>query len=122
MSKQFPEDSGRPKSAPTTIRRTGLRALPGFKTAAVAFVLTVLLSSGGVAIAKWNQSATATIDITAGAAAPTVKPTPVPTLQPTPTPTAQPSPSPTPTVPPPGRCDDAYRGRSAPAAASPAAA
>lgn len=95
MSKQFPEDSGRPKSAPTTIRRTGLRALPGFKTAAVAFVLTVLLSSGGVAIAKWNQSATATIDITAGAAAPTVTPTPTPTPSTTPAPSPTPSPTPT---------------------------
>lgn len=45
-----------------------LRQLPGFTTAAVAFLVVVLLGGGGVAIAKWNQSATATIAITAGAA------------------------------------------------------
>lgn len=64
------------------VPRRGLRTWPGFTTAAVAFVVTVLLGSGGIAIANWNQSATATIDITAGAA-----PAPTPTVVPTPTPT-----------------------------------
>ncbi|MHA7304944.1 hypothetical protein ACX80E_06830 [Arthrobacter sp. TMN-49] len=52
-----------------------LRQLPGFTMAAVAFLVVVLLGGGGVAIAKWNQSATATIAITAGAA-PAPSPTP----------------------------------------------
>lgn len=94
-----------------------LSALPGIKTAAVAFVLTILLGGGGMAIANWNQSATTTVDITAGAAptptpapvptpAPTVAPTPTPApvpttppVVPTPTPTPTPTPSPTPTTP-----------------------
>lgn len=82
--------------------RRGLRSLPGFKTAAVAFIVTVLLGSGGIAIANWNQSATATIDITAGAAptpSATVVPSPTPTVVPTPTPSPTVVPSPTPTVP-----------------------
>lgn len=73
------------------VPRRGLRSLPGFTVAAVAFVVTVLLGTGGIAIANWNQSATATIDITAGAASspgPTEIPTPVPTVVPTVTPTA----------------------------------
>ena len=74
----------------------GLRDMPGFGIAAVAFVLTVLLGGGGVAVAKWNQSATATINITAGSAA---SPTPTHTTspKPTPAPTATPAPTPTPT-------------------------
>lgn len=51
-------------------RSRKLRDVPGLTTAMVAFVLVVLLGSGGVAIAMWNQSATATIAITAGAPIP----------------------------------------------------
>lgn len=59
--------------------------LPGLRTAGVAFVLTVLLGAGGMAIANWNQGATATVDVTAGPVAtpgPTVAPTPPPTTAP----------------------------------------
>ncbi|WP_139244273.1 hypothetical protein [Arthrobacter alpinus] len=59
--------------------------MPGFTTAAVVFLLIVLLGAGGAAIAKWNQSGTVAIAITAGAA-----------------PTTSPTPTPTPTVPPAG--------------------
>lgn len=41
---------------------------PGFKTAVVAFFLVVLLSTGGIAMAQWQQSSTATIAVTAGTA------------------------------------------------------
>lgn len=51
----------------------GFRAMPGSTTAAVAFVVVIFLGGGGVAAAKWNQSATATIDIAAGEA-PTTEP------------------------------------------------
>lgn len=61
--------------------------LPGLRMAAIAFVLTVLLGAGGIAIANWNQSATATIEVTAGAV-----PTTVPTTSPAPTPTSAPAP------------------------------
>lgn len=73
---------------------TGASKLPGMKTAAVAFVLTILLGAGGIAVANWNQSATATIDITTGAV-PTPSPTPSPTVAPTPPPTVAPTPPPT---------------------------
>lgn len=77
------------KKGPHRARK--LRDVPGLTTAIVAFVLVVLLGSGGVAIAMWNQSATATIAITAGAS---------PKPSPTPTPSAPPTTSP-PTTPPP---------------------
>ncbi|POH74920.1 hypothetical protein [Arthrobacter glacialis] len=71
-----------------------LRKLPGFTTAAVAFVLIVLLGGGGAAVAKWNQSATVSMGITAGAApAPSPTPTPSPSPTPTPTPSATPPPN-----------------------------
>lgn len=91
-------ESGEPdhKASPVVPRRD-LRKLPGFKTAAVAFVVTVLLGSGGIAIANWNQSATTTIEITAGAA-PTPSPTVVPTPESTPTPSPTLVPTPTPTA------------------------
>ncbi|ALE05171.1 hypothetical protein AL755_06230 [Arthrobacter sp. ERGS1:01] len=47
---------------------SALRRVPGLKTALVAFVLVVILGSGSAAVANWQQSATATIAITAGAA------------------------------------------------------
>lgn len=72
----------------------GLRNLPGFTTAAVVFFLIVLLGAGGAAMAKWNQSATVSIAVTAGSAA---------TTSPSPTPSASPSPSATVTAPPSGQ-------------------
>lgn len=55
----------------------GLRHLPGFTVAAVAFVMIVILGVGGMAVANWSQSAKVTVGITAGAApAPTPLPTP----------------------------------------------
>lgn len=51
--------------------------LPGLRTAVAAFVLTVVVGTGGIAVANWNQSATTTIDVTAGAQA-TAEPTPPP--------------------------------------------
>lgn len=51
-----------------------IRQWPGFTPAAVAFVMVVLLGGGGVAMAQWSQSATATIEITAGAVPTTVPP------------------------------------------------
>ncbi|WP_427016734.1 hypothetical protein ACQCSX_18725 [Pseudarthrobacter sp. P1] len=51
-----------------------LRVLPGFKASVVAFVVTVIVGGGtAAAVANWQQSATATIAITAGSA-----PTPPP--------------------------------------------
>jgi len=51
-----------------------LRAQPGFKAAAVAFLMTVILGGGTIAaVANWQQSSTATIAITAGAL-PTIPP------------------------------------------------
>lgn len=47
-----------------------LRLLPGFRTAVVVFLATVLVGGGTLAaVANWQQSATATIAITAGAPA-----------------------------------------------------
>lgn len=48
-------------------RRTGtLRRIPGARAALTAFVLTVLLGAGGAAAqALWQQSATATMTVTA---------------------------------------------------------
>lgn len=72
----------------------GLRSLPGFTTAAVVFVLIVMLGVSGVAIANWNQSATVAIAITAETS-PT--PSPTPTVPPT---TVPPTTVPPTTVPP----------------------
>lgn len=47
-----------------------LQGVPGLRVAIVAFVLVVLLGGSGVAVAMWNQSATATIAITAAAPPP----------------------------------------------------
>lgn len=47
-----------------------LRPLPGFRAAVVVFLATVLVGGGTIAaVANWQQSATATIAITAGAPA-----------------------------------------------------
>lgn len=54
--------------SPRPSKVSALRKLPGFRTALVAFVLVVVLGSGSAAVANWQQSATATIAITAGAA------------------------------------------------------
>ena len=97
MSPQEPQEHSQKVNEPAVRRGRSLRNLPGFTTAAVAFVVVLLLGGGGIAIAKWNQSATATINITAGAA-PTSAPTPVPTPTPTQAPSASPSPTPAPTV------------------------
>ncbi|MDJ0314003.1 hypothetical protein [Arthrobacter sp. H35-D1] len=93
MSPQEPQEHSQKVNEPAVRRGQSLRNLPGFTTAAVAFAMVLLLGGGGIAIAKWNQSATATINITAGAA-PTSAPTPVPTQAPS----ASPSPTPAPTV------------------------
>lgn len=79
-----------------TLKR--LAGLPGSRTAAAAFVLTVALGLGGpAAYAWWSQQGTATITVTAGK--PTAPPvTPPTTPAPSPTPTA-PVPTPTPTAP-----------------------
>lgn len=79
----------------------GLRSLPGFTTAAVVFVLIVMLGVSGVAIANWNQSATVAIAITAGTS-PTPSPTPAvpPTTVP---PTTVPPTTAPPTTAPPAR-------------------
>ncbi|KPN17836.1 hypothetical protein [Arthrobacter sp. Edens01] len=86
-------------------RRGGMKrlaGLPGSRTAAAAFVLTVALGAGGpAAYAWWNQQGTAAITVTAGkptASAVTPPATPDPTPSPTvPGPT---TPAPTPTTPP----------------------
>ncbi len=70
---------------PSTGRRQP--KLPGLRMAATAFVLTVLLGAGGIALANWNQSAITTIDVTAGAV-----PTPSPSPDPVPTPVPAPAP------------------------------
>lgn len=87
-----PQERSTPASKPASKRGSSLRKLPGFTAAAVAFVLVVLLGVGGMAVAKWNQSANVTVGITAGAA-PT---TPVPT---TPAPTTPAPTTPAPTTP-----------------------
>ncbi|MHA7269380.1 hypothetical protein [Arthrobacter sp. HLT1-20] len=92
MSPAGPQQS-EPTPGNSAARALGkLRKLPGFTAAAVAFLLIVLLGAGGAAVAKWNQSATATIAITAGAA-PVPSPTPTPSLTPSPTPSATPPPN-----------------------------
>ncbi|MFQ4150492.1 hypothetical protein AAGW05_17705 [Arthrobacter sp. LAPM80] len=81
MSQQEPQGAPQ-KPGKRTVRR-GLRQLPGFTTAAIAFLVVVLLAGGGIAVAQWNQSATAVFSITAGAApVPTPTPTPPPTVPP----------------------------------------
>ncbi|ALE91538.1 hypothetical protein AOC05_02920 [Arthrobacter alpinus] len=93
MNPQEPQESGPSTKDPATRTRRSLRDIPGFTFAAVAFVLVVVLGVGGTAIANWNQSTTATIAITAGAApTPTPKPTVPPTTPPTTPPTAPPTP------------------------------
>lgn len=65
-----------PEDRPTAVeRRAGrLRAQPGFRTAAIAFVLTVLLGIGGsAAYAYWSQSRSGTIT---GTTVPPVLPAP----------------------------------------------
>ena len=53
-----------PSEAPSG-RFSRLRALPGFRTATVAFILTVVLGLGGTAAyAYWQVSTTATITVT----------------------------------------------------------
>jgi hypothetical protein len=77
MSSAGPQQSegNNSNSSPGTDR--GLRNWPGFTTAAVVFLLIVLLGVGGAAIANWNQSATVAIAITAGAPPkPSATPTP----------------------------------------------
>lgn len=95
MSPVGPQQPGQRagKSAVRAARR--LRNLPGFTAAAVVFVLIVLLGGGGAAIAKWNQSATVAIAITAGAApTPSSTPTPSPTPSVSATPSTNPTPAP----------------------------
>lgn len=84
MNPQEPQDHAQKINESVAHRARSLRNLPGFTTAAVAFVVVVLLGGGGMAFAKWNQSATATINITAGAA-PMTSPSPSPTPAPSPT-------------------------------------
>lgn len=89
MRQEKPQEPGDHTGEPK--QRFSLSALPGVRTAAVAFVLTVLIGGGGLAIANWGQSATTTIDITAGAApTPTPEPTQPPTVPPTAPPTVPP--------------------------------
>ena len=94
MSPHEPQKHDQEASKRAALRGRNLRNLPGFTTAAVAFVVVVLMGGGGIAVAKWNQSATATINITAGAA-----PTPTLPPAPTPVPTSSPTPAPAPTLP-----------------------
>lgn len=87
-------DPAQPK--PGVLQR--FRRLPGSRTAAAAFVLTVALGIGGpAAYAWWSQQGSAAITVTAGAPTPPAPTPPAPTPTPTPTP---PAPTPTPTVPP----------------------
>ncbi|MFC8302275.1 hypothetical protein ACFUCV_01160 [Specibacter sp. NPDC057265] len=94
MSDQAPQERGQTGN-PATGHGRGLRKLPGFTVAAVAFVVIVILGVGGIAVANWSQSAKVTIGITAGAAPTTAAPppttAPVPTTVPTtPAPTTAP--------------------------------
>ncbi|WP_425863831.1 hypothetical protein [Arthrobacter sp. TWP1-1] len=75
MSSAGPQQPESKKGNSSRRADRGLRNVPGFTTAAVVFVLIVLMGAGGAAIANWNQSATVAIAITAGAA-PTTSPTP----------------------------------------------
>ncbi|MGW9402448.1 hypothetical protein ACWGQ2_00595 [Arthrobacter sp. NPDC055585] len=66
-----------------------LRALPGSRTATVAFVLTIALAAGGsAAYAFWSQRGDAKVTVVAGAPQSTPTPTPAPTTAPTPAPGA----------------------------------
>jgi len=79
-----------------------LAGLPGSRTAAAAFVLTVALGLGGpAAYAWWSQQGTATITVTAGkpTAPPVTPPAPSPTPPVPTTPPTTPAPSPSPTAP-----------------------
>jgi hypothetical protein len=68
MTKQTPRHRGSEANRPAQGWVQRLRAQPGFKAAAVAFLTTVILGSGTIAaVANWQQSSTATIAITAGA-------------------------------------------------------
>ena len=68
---EYPADRAEAPSG----RFSRLRAVPGFRTAAVAFFLTVVLGIGGTAAyAYWQVSTTATISVTPTAAVP--KPSP----------------------------------------------
>ncbi len=68
MSPLEPQKNSQKAHKPFPRRGGSIRDLPGFTTAAVAFVMVVLLGGGGVAVAKWNQSAQVGYTITAGAA------------------------------------------------------
>lgn len=75
MRSQPPPDRGPEANRPAWGWARRLRALPGFKAAVVAFLVTVILGGGTIAaVANWQQSSTATIAITAGAAMPTPPP------------------------------------------------
>lgn len=95
MSPQESQERGI-TGGPAEATGRSLRNIPGFTVALVAFVMIVILGVGGIAVAKWSQTATVTMGVTAGAApttapAPTVPPTTVP---PTTAPTAPPSTTP----------------------------
>lgn len=68
MSPLEPQKNSQKAHKPFLRRGGSIRDLPGFTAAAVAFVMVVLLGGGGVAVAKWSQTAQVGYTITAGAA------------------------------------------------------
>lgn len=68
MSPLEPQKNSQKSRKFSLCRAGSIRDIPGFTTAAVAFVMVVLLGGGGVAVAKWSQTAQVGYTITAGAA------------------------------------------------------